>query len=214
MFCMSSDEDCDKQIRENSIQTAVPQALFDNYKATFFAKAIADAGLQAAQCPFCSYLEELPAPAKSFFKFPKSIDVPPAMYRNAVVVGLAISVFFIPADRLYLLFITAVLLGKLSSNPRLQEIMRIMRKRMLRGKLARWMWPPQTNLILNCKKCTKASCVECKKEFKPLHKCHEEAQDSLRVHVENAMSDALIRTCPACHIRFSKVDVLEFNTGM
>ncbi|KAJ2999740.1 hypothetical protein HDV02_001983 [Globomyces sp. JEL0801] len=74
-------------------------------------------------------------------------------------------------------------------------------------KLPVWLQLPKP-LLFNCKnqQCLKVSCVSCSQLWSPLHKCFEKEKDSLRVHVELAMSQALIRTCPSCHIRFSKID--------
>ena len=49
-------------------------------------------------------------------------------------------------------------------------------------------------LILNCKLCRRSSCVACHSEWTPLHICHEHEQESFRLFVEKAMSNAMVRT--------------------
>ncbi|TPX68011.1 hypothetical protein CcCBS67573_g07315 [Chytriomyces confervae] len=58
----------------------------------------------------------------------------------------------------------------------------------------------------NCKNeaCKIASCSDCGKEWTSCHVCHELERDSLRLYVEQAMTEAFIRTCPECHTRYTK----------
>ncbi|KAJ3417303.1 hypothetical protein HDV05_005759 [Chytridiales sp. JEL 0842] len=51
--------------------------------------------------------------------------------------------------------------------------------------------------------CGKGSCTKCQKEWPQgsLHVCHEKEQNSLRLYIEQSMSEALIRTCPGCSLR-------------
>ncbi|ORY50708.1 hypothetical protein BCR33DRAFT_492525 [Rhizoclosmatium globosum] len=54
----------------------------------------------------------------------------------------------------------------------------------------------QRPLPFNCKNptCLLSSCRECGKEWTACHVCHEAEKDSLRLYVEQAMSEAFIRT--------------------
>jgi hypothetical protein len=47
----------------------------------------------------------------------------------------------------------------------------------------------------NCRNpdCGRVTCVECAKDWEALHVCHEKEKDSLRVYVEQAISEAFIR---------------------
>ncbi|KAJ3068971.1 hypothetical protein HDU98_007932 [Podochytrium sp. JEL0797] len=52
--------------------------------------------------------------------------------------------------------------------------------------------------------CGVASCGDCGKEWTACHVCHEVEKDSLRLYVEQAKSEAFIRTCPRCTTRYTK----------
>ncbi|KKY21999.1 putative ring finger protein [Diplodia seriata] len=52
--------------------------------------------------------------------------------------------------------------------------------------------------------CGRASCLACHKAWRDPHVCHESALASLRTHVENAVSNAVKRTCPRCNTSFLK----------
>ncbi|KAK9477164.1 hypothetical protein V1514DRAFT_283649 [Lipomyces japonicus] len=54
--------------------------------------------------------------------------------------------------------------------------------------------------------CGRSSCVDCGAEFRPMHKCYEQEKDRKRIYIEQAMADAVKRTCPACHVSFVKAD--------
>jgi hypothetical protein len=76
-----------------------------------------------------------------------------------------------------------------------------------RIRLPRFM-KPSSPPVLNCKSpsCLKPSCVECKELWTGAHECHQTQKQSKRLFIESAMSQALIRTCPSCSIRFAKED--------
>ncbi|KAJ3135019.1 hypothetical protein HK100_003156, partial [Physocladia obscura] len=65
---------------------------------------------------------------------------------------------------------------------------------------------PPRPIPFNCKNpaCLQASCASCGKEWTACHVCHEKEKDSLRLYVEQAMSEAFIRTCPKCMTRYTK----------
>lgn len=55
-------------------------------------------------------------------------------------------------------------------------------------------------------KCSRRSCLTCRREWIGLHKCHGDLASSLRQYVEHAMTLALVRTCPRCNLQFQKAD--------
>lgn len=74
-----------------------------------------------------------------------------------------------------------------------------MRPYMRRIQIPVWLRQP-TPVIMNCKNpgCLKASCTVCQQLWVSPHTCYEKEKDSLRIHVELAMSQALIRTVFPC----------------
>jgi hypothetical protein len=208
MFCMTSESECNCEISEDSIKDAIPTILFDNYRLTFFEKALKDANLQIAQCPWCPYLEEAPKINSNilFSAFMRMV--------SSKVIQNMLSLFFIECFARYFgitwrnmyhymnmsnIFVILVLYIY-CTEPLTRNVL-LLRDKFYNHKLFQWitsrklyryLFYKQNVLVLNCKKCLRASCIECKKEFQALHTCHEEIQDSLRIHVENAMSESLV----------------------
>ncbi|KAI9678304.1 MAG: hypothetical protein M1817_006250 [Caeruleum heppii] len=52
--------------------------------------------------------------------------------------------------------------------------------------------------------CSLSSCLLCAKLWTDIHICFESERLALRAHVESAMSHAVKRTCPRCHLSFIK----------
>lgn len=51
-------------------------------------------------------------------------------------------------------------------------------------------------------RCKRESCIRCSKEWTAFHKCFEKEEDSMRIHVEKAMANAVKRTvCISSHPR-------------
>lgn len=191
-------------MQDASIQQAVSGDLYRNYLATFFAKSMTMAGIVAVNCPFCEYMEESPG-----VKAIGVLDlISNQMQRFHIKVRHLTWIVSIGAILLAtntfegLYFSVVVLIATMTTKP--PELV----KRVFR-MFQKYLFPAiPAPVILQCKNksCMRASCIGCNKEWSQGHKCHEEVKDSLRLHVENAMSQALIRTCPECKIRFSKMD--------
>ncbi|KAK7509308.1 uncharacterized protein IWZ02DRAFT_472543 [Phyllosticta citriasiana] len=77
-------------------------------------------------------------------------------------------------------------------NPLHESKSRVLRRRM--GRRFRCQNPD----------CGRDSCVSCAAEWRDPHTCHAKALVSLRQYVENAISNAIKRTCPRCHVSFVK----------
>ncbi|KAI0241054.1 hypothetical protein L0F63_006850 [Massospora cicadina] len=62
--------------------------------------------------------------------------------------------------------------------------------------------------MLQCQSpdCGKLSCRLCFQQCLPSHRCLENERDALRLKVEQAMADAVKRTCPECNLSFTKYD--------
>lgn len=55
-------------------------------------------------------------------------------------------------------------------------------------------------------RCLRKSCLTCNREWIGLHKCTSDWKSSLRLYVEQAMTLALVRTCPRCSLQFQKLE--------
>ncbi|KAJ3277057.1 hypothetical protein HDV01_000109 [Terramyces sp. JEL0728] len=193
--CMSSEIDCETVIAEDAIQMCVSQDLFENYLATIAERVITESGIPTVQCPFCRYIEELPG--KSQLHLLKNImqyiylHWREALWILGTLIGILLSLFSRNIfETTYFYCIACVLLKNFYTKFEI-EINRKLKAIPIPHYLRL-----DTPLIFNCKnpKCLKISCVECQKQWFPLHRCHEKEHDSLRLHVELAMSQALIRT--------------------
>ena len=205
--CMSSTGDgCDALISMEEIKRITPPELYNNYQATIFQKLAHSSGLNVAFCPFCSIYGEV-------LNDSVWTDIIPIFFHywysnlewflNACYILASLSIAISspnPFSSAYSsVFIYFVIKKVLKSKQNLIQIY-INRIRLSRFiKLA-------TPSVLNCKSCLKASCVECKEEWNGAHECFQKQKDSKRLFIESAMSQALIRTCPSCSIRFAKED--------
>ncbi|KAI8912655.1 hypothetical protein EDD86DRAFT_114973 [Gorgonomyces haynaldii] len=192
MYCMCQSE-CQAEIPESSIQQAVPKELFSNYMATFFYEQMQQAKIEQAHCPFCNYCEELP-PKERDWQIVEEIKANLRQYWKQQLTMLLLTGFLLTPlsiETMYLFLFGFAFTKRLMDQFRPDLWMRLERwiVKVLEPKKIRFP-------VLNCKNsdCMKASCVGCKKEWDPPHECHSEEKDSLRLHVEQAMSTALIRT--------------------
>ncbi|KAI9366896.1 hypothetical protein DFJ73DRAFT_806056 [Zopfochytrium polystomum] len=218
--CLSG---CEAKISQEQVEKSVSRDVFLTYERLLTEKILQVAGMEFVRCPFCQYAEardlnplaqlwdqvldsieylrhhlrclDIPEPALAFALLFSS-QVVLASFATSIwlgsfnlVVFLAfghISGFFdILQDRLESL-------GWIPPQPRPARITADLRRKKN--------WP------FNCLNCKRASCMHCQKEWQPLHVCYETEKDSLRLFVEQRVSEAFIRICPNCAIQFTKVD--------
>ncbi|KAJ3372857.1 hypothetical protein GGF31_001394 [Allomyces arbusculus] len=67
---------------------------------------------------------------------------------------------------------------------------------------------PSRVRVLRCRnvRCLRATCLQCRSEYLPHHRCGETSEDSVVHAVEQAMSNAIKRVCPKCALPFTKSD--------
>lgn len=204
LYCMSSESDCSAEIELLELQRLISKDLFVQYQGLLLEAAI-KGSLDLVSCPACKYAEE--RPKISFLRryAPKLIYV-------IKEYGLSVARIFAFAAIFYITLsspLSATLL-LLFHNHFIQRgtfkeaVLLYMRK-----NISLPIWARQVpTLPFNCRNphCLKVTCSECGEDWISPHKCFEKQVDSLRLWVENAKSNALIRVCPSCSIRFSKID--------
>ncbi|KAJ3336627.1 hypothetical protein HDU91_001721, partial [Kappamyces sp. JEL0680] len=212
MLCMASDgEPCQAAIEMDEIERSVSKDLFQNYRATLWEKILAESQLKVISCPFCYYAEVpqpntltqvlagyMPAILAALWKQRASI-----LYTAAILLILCAAVFSsTPVSSTYSATVGVLLVRRLAEQ--YQDRIRMALQRLA---LPAWMRKPSP-LVFNCQNptCLKVSCADCQQLWTSPHMCFEKESDSLRLYVEQAMSQAMIRTCPSCSIRFSKID--------
>ncbi|KAJ2999742.1 hypothetical protein HDV02_001985 [Globomyces sp. JEL0801] len=187
LYCMSSDmPKCTCTIPEQFIKDCVPDDLFKNYQTTIASKSLEDA-------------EEAPERTRFLFIYEivdwiwvRLYQIIPLFFCFIVFLGLPIATN--PSESVYSYILAGLFIKAVATT--ITEHYEMDLKRMLSIiKLPVWLQLPKP-LLFNCKnqQCLKVSCVSCSQLWSPLHKCFEKEKDSLRVHVELAMSQALIRT--------------------
>lgn len=194
-------QNCTGYYSLQTLSTFLPEDLFSNYQSTLILKETQNAGIKIVSCPFCDYFEEAPGE----YKFKKIYEKIKFICENIRQITIQIAktfavIFFVtssrPFESLYLLMMFYILVNQLNFD-RIETLLRAFPEK-FKPRIA----------VLNCKKpnCRKETCIECKQVWHFGHVCFEKEKDSRRVFVEMAMSNALIRNCPNCDIRFSKID--------
>jgi hypothetical protein len=205
--CMCSESQCSAFIPDSVLQLVLPVDLYRNYQATLFEKSAQEAGINIHQCPFCNYFEEVAQRPRFdwIYGYFEKISRHAEELCNAIYL---LAVFFILVftpkgfESVYVLSLMFFGLKSLWEHHQLDFILLYKKSKL------KLIFEQPKPLIFNCKNmtCLKVSCTACHQLWKPGHKCFEKEKDSLRTYVEMAMSQALIRTCPNCNIRFSKID--------
>ncbi|CAG8456163.1 5751_t:CDS:2 [Acaulospora morrowiae] len=195
--CIESDG-CEGYFTEDQLEKTLSSDVFRNYIESLVENSLKQANLSLVQCPFCSYCEaddDDPLKISKTFVIVASIPlavIPLFSSFESVVSALSmVAIFILPQ-------IVLGMMGVLPIKSWLEEIDNIIRrvKRRRRGN------------TFHCRNpdCSKVSCLVCNRECRPFHKCYEKEQDSLRLYVEKAMAESVKRTCPKCHVSFTKSD--------
>ncbi|RHZ49019.1 hypothetical protein Glove_535g42 [Diversispora epigaea] len=198
--CIESDG-CDGYITDDQLKITLSSDVFKNYLDLLIEHSLKQANLLLVQCPFCSYCEVDDDDPFRNLKTSKTIimiaSLPLALiplftsFENIMSALNVVAIIVLPQ-------IVLGMLGVLPIKSWIEDIDNIIRrvKRRRRGNVFKCQNP----------ECSKSSCLTCNREHKPFHKCYEQEQDNLRLFVEKAMAEAVKRTCPKCHVSFTKSD--------
>lgn len=195
-------DSCDGCISSDQMQRAmlsVPKGIeiMHKFEQRLADRSLASTGLPVVRCPFCDYAEidDLYfAPPEQQLRF-KVESLPTILL--IIALGLVCS----PVALLVaLLSVFAALLFsfKQTFGDRLATEFRAALTRHRRR---------QRGLRFTCQNrgaCGRASCLSCGKAWVDIHVCHESSLVALRTQVEQAMSMAVKRVCPACNASFVK----------
>ncbi|CAB4425721.1 unnamed protein product [Rhizophagus irregularis] len=201
---------CDGYFTDDQLKSTLLPDVFKNYLDSLVEHSLKQSNLSLVQCPFCNYCEvddndlfltfkqfRIPKSSKSFIllaSLPVAILPLFTSFESIFSIFTALNVVII----LILPQIVWNVMGVYPLKAWVSELDNIVKrvKRRRRGNVFKCQNP----------ECRKTSCLLCSRESKPFHKCYEREQDSLRLFVEKAMADAVKRTCPKCHISFTKAD--------
>ncbi|RIB02557.1 hypothetical protein C2G38_2049976 [Gigaspora rosea] len=192
---------CDGYFSEKQLKATLMPDVFNHYIDSLIEHSLKQANLSLVQCPFCSYCEVDDDSPFYQLKIPKSaviiVSIPLAIlpffssFENIISTLKVATIFVLPQIALWML-------GVFPLRTYIDDFENIVKrvKRKRRGNVFKCQNPD----------CAKSSCMLCNRECRPFHKCYEQEQDSLRLFVERAMAEAVKRTCPKCHVSFTKAD--------
>ncbi|CAG8534185.1 9623_t:CDS:2 [Diversispora eburnea] len=185
--CIESDG-CDGYITDDQLKITLSSEVFKNYLELVIEHSLKQANLILVQCPFCSYCEVDDDDPFRNLKSSKTIimiaSIPLALLPLFTSFENIMSFLNVAA----IIVVPQIVLGMLGVLP-----------------IKSWI-EDIDNIIRRNPECSKSSCLTCNREHKPFHKCYEQEQDNLRLFVEKAMAEAVKRTCPKCHVSFTKAD--------
>lgn len=166
-------------------------------------EALHASGTLLVQCPFCPYTEvdSLYLPSEPVWMLNTRHFLTTFFL---VLLGLGLTVLFLAV------FLVPFLIFSLLGLPLLGFKHHLVFSRYVQAAVSdalethlRRSELPQRFVCKN-PECRRASCLECRKAWRDVHKCHESAALSLRTTVEAARTAALKRTCPRCGLGFVK----------
>lgn len=192
---------CDGCIPSDQMQRAMLSApkgieIMHKFEQRLADRNLASTGLPVVRCPFCDYAEIddlYLAPPEQQLRF-KIESLPTILL--IIALGLVCPVALLVA----LLSVVAALLFsfKQTFGDRVTTEFRAALTRHRRR---------QRGLRFTCQNrgsCGRTSCLSCGKAWVDIHVCHESSLVALRTQVEQAMSMAVKRVCPACNASFVK----------
>lgn len=190
---------CDACIPPEILTRVIPEDMLQAMEGKAATENLDRSGMSLVRCPFCPYAEADELQPYSIRQWAKVCGVlvllllyvyAPESVTLGVICLLSTYLItpFLPreANRIVLGTIQLISFHKHWQN----VVRRIQLKR--RGTL------------FKCRneRCKRESCIRCSKEWTAFHKCFEKEEDSVRIHVEKAMANAVKRTvCIPLHLR-------------
>ncbi|KAI5783887.1 hypothetical protein DFH27DRAFT_596467 [Peziza echinospora] len=204
---------CKACIPPEILARVLPDDLLRNMEDKAACDNLDRSGLGLVRCPFCSYAE---VDDMRSYRIKRSAIIP--AFILLLLVPVLILGAVIPLSWIFS-FVVAVVLGVFSvyiSVPYLpREVMVVVEEVFGSTPLiTRWenavrrVQLKRRGTLFRCQssRCKRESCVQCYKEWAPFHKCFEKEGDSIRIHIEKAMANAVKRTCPICRVSFVKAE--------
>lgn len=194
---------CDACIPPEILVKVIPEDMLQSMEEKAATENLDRSGMSLIRCPFCSYAEV--------------DELQPYCIRQwAQVCGIfVLLMLYIYLPESTLAFVPLYLFTSLitpflprgSSGIVLDTIKLISLHKHWQDAVRR-VQLKRRGTLFKCRneRCKRESCIRCSKEWTAFHKCFEKEEDSVRIHVEKAMANAVKRTCPVCRISFVKAD--------
>ncbi|KAK8198015.1 uncharacterized protein BKA78DRAFT_307331 [Phyllosticta capitalensis] len=199
-----TDGNCKGCISQDSIQRALledpdGQATFSKLQQRATTDALLKSRLPLTHCPFCYYAEVDDTSLKLRFT-PSWLPIDAVFWIFCCIATILSTFLFCVFPPIifpsFVVFVITPVVADFDYTsifaPLQLSKARVRRRRM--------------GLRFRCRNpaCGRDSCISCAARWRDPHTCHAKALVSLRQHVENAISNAVKRTCPRCHTSFIK----------
>ena len=210
--CFAASQKCEETITLYDLEFILEPALFRNYHLALAEQFATMSGAKIVQCPECKYFEELEHKSR-WIKILEIVEnylnKASAYYgqygsdiiRFIFVVSSFLCIFY-SLKLFYACYLGGTLAKLLYQRLNYDYYAYLVTKYFKRPEVLKIPKPP----VLKCRNlyCGRSTCTNCNQSWRPDHVCFEKDKNSLRTSVELAMSQALIRTCPRCSVRFVK----------
>ncbi|RKO84084.1 hypothetical protein BDK51DRAFT_21038, partial [Blyttiomyces helicus] len=183
-----SQTDCDAGLARRELERVLEPDMFRLWQESVAEEEIKRAGLIVVKCPFCPYA----GPADIWSQRTRHVTLPSPPVTKS------------PSSPLFGMQLSSLLTMRpipftVASAVKSGAIRRLKSRLTARHRA-------RTVCAFTCRNpvCAKSSCRRCLREWIGAHQCHQKQQDAFRLFVEARMSQALIRVCPVCRLRFNK----------
>lgn len=192
---------CNSYFFAAELERVLEPSLLASYNRFVVERELERSSLALARCPFCTYVEADQDPSLrkvrrlNFCMLPFIL----AIFRSAPDAWRYFWWVLVPAH-LLCFALSALVVFEVASK----DLLSYLPSRYVPSFLI----SPMAITMLQCRspECGKLSCRICFQQCLPSHRCLEDERDALRLKVEQAMADAVKRTCPECNLSFTKYD--------
>ncbi|KAK9695999.1 hypothetical protein K7432_012696 [Basidiobolus ranarum] len=197
--CMDSSE-CASFFALEELERVLSPDIYHAYMDSLIEEEFKQLDIDLVQCPFCSYCEfdDDPLDLRRLRLYRLFICLGIMVYTSTWLATHVMDILEATFCSWSGTFVFGCVAG--FTGIQIRRVVSIVQRQLIRRR--------KRSNILYCQnpRCGKCSCLSCGHEHKPLHRCHEKEQDKLRLYVEQAMADAVKRTCPKCQLSFTKSD--------
>ncbi|ORY07591.1 hypothetical protein K493DRAFT_251010 [Basidiobolus meristosporus CBS 931.73] len=197
--CMDSSE-CTSTFSLEELERVLSSDIYHAYADSIIEEEFKQLNVELVKCPFCSYCEfdDDPLDLRRLRLYRIFIYLGILAYASTWIATCIMDIL----EAVFCSWSGTFVFGCVAgiAGIQIRRVVSIVQRQLVRRR--------KKSNILYCQnpRCGKCSCLACGQEHKPLHRCHEKEQDKLRLYVEQAMADAVKRTCPKCQLSFTKSD--------
>jgi len=189
---------CDACIPPEILAKVIPEDMLQAMEEKAATENLDRSGMNLVRCPFCSYAEVDELQPYCVRQWAKVCGILVLLMLYIYIPKSALST--IAPLLLFAYFITPFLLR--DSSGIVQDTIKLISPHRHWQNAVRRIQLKRRGTLFKCRneRCRQESCIGCSKEWTAFHKCFEKEEDSVRIHVEKAMANAVKRTvCISLH---------------